>query len=307
LSGPGHGHKSAMAGARDSRGAGWVTEVIAASAACATARHDLGRTLDEAAGAVAISRQRRVLPTRPASLPAARPPGTARATPEVPPPRPFEADLIREHLGLAKHLAARYHRRGEATDDLEQVAMLALVRVARRYDPDRGIPFSGYATPSILGELKRHFRDRAWGMRVPRPLKELYLQAKALRDEIVGETGRVPTMPELADRLGCTTEDLLEAMEAGHNLRPASIDGLDEVRARQLPSADGGYERVLDHHRLAQLLPTLSPDERRIIELRFVEERTQLSIAGELGVSQMHISRTLERIVRKLRSGMAID
>ena len=225
-------------------------------------------------------------------------------TSSVPAGRPFEADLIAEHIGLARHLAARYHRRGEAADDLEQVALLALVRAARRFDPDRGIPFSGYATPSILGEIKRYFRDRSWSMRVPRPLKELYLQAKAARDEVVNESGMAPTVPELADRLGCSVEDLLDAMEAGQNFHPASIDGLDEIRARQLPSADGGYDGVLDRHRLAELLPRLSVDERRILDMRFVQERTQSSIASELGVSQMHISRSLHRILTKLRQGM---
>ncbi|MHB1928128.1 MAG: sigma-70 family RNA polymerase sigma factor [Acidimicrobiales bacterium] len=226
------------------------------------------------------------------------------ATSRVPEGREFEADLIAEHIGLARHLAARYFRRGEAAEDLEQVALLALVRAARRYDPDRGVPFSGYATPSILGEIKRYFRDRSWSMRVPRPLKELYLQAKGARDEIVNQTGVAPTVPELAARLNCTVEDLLEAMEAGHNFHPASIDGLDEVRARQLPSADGGYDGVLDRQRLAELLPRLSDGERRILEMRFMQERTQSSIASELGVSQMHISRTLDRILTKLRQGM---
>lgn len=221
--------------------------------------------------------------------------------------RDFEPELIESHLGLARHLAARYQRRGEAAEDLEQVAMLALVRAARRYDPQRGVPFAGYATPSILGEIKRHFRDRLWTMRVPRPLQELYLQAKAARDEVTLHTGVAPTLPELAERLGCRVEDLVEAMEAGSNFRPASIDGLDEVRSQQLPAADGGYDRVLDQQRLGELLPLLSPVERRIIQLRFVEERTQSSIAAELGVSQMHISRALDRILTKLRDNMAAD
>jgi len=280
---------------------GGAANVEAAISECAEARERLALQLRRAAALVERSRAGRRRPAGPSR------PADALTSAQAAPARSFEAALVQEHLGLARHLAARYQRRGETPEDLEQVAMLALVRAARRYDPSRGVPFSGYATPSILGEIKRHFRDRAWSMRVPRPLQELYLQAKAARDEMAHETGVVPTLPELADRLQCSTEHLLEAMEAGSNFRPASIDGLDEVRSQQLPSAEGGYERVLDHHRLGELLPRLSPAERRILQLRFVDERTQSSIAEELGVSQMHISRTLERILTKLRSGMSSD
>lgn len=272
-----------------------VQQMRAAAADCAEERARLGDRRRAASAAVAASRRRRA--GKATDVPAEPRPATS-------PPRPFEAQLIRDHIGLARHLASRYHRKGEAAEDLEQVALLALVRAARRYDPERGIPFPGYAAPSILGELKRHFRDRTWSMRVPRRLKELYLQAREVRDEVVHRTGVSPTVPELAERLGCDPDTLLEAMEAGHNFHAASIDGLDEAAGRQLPCADGGFDGALDRYRLHQLLPLLTADERRILQMRFTEERTQSSIAAELGVSQMHVSRSLERIFAKLRSGM---
>lgn len=272
-----------------------IREVRRAGAECEASLHELQAAVRRAARAVQHHRVRRTMAER-----------VERPDPR-PLPRPrraFEEELVRDNLELAQRLSHRYRRRGESEEDLEQVATLALVAAARRFEPDRGIPFVGYATPCILGELKRHFRDRSWGMRVPRALSELYLAVRSARDEILGETGTAPTIPQLAERLECSTEEVLEAMEAGRNFRPESIDGLGEAQSRRLPSSESDEDRILDRHRLAELLPGLQPDERRMLHLRFVESRTQTSIAAELGVSQMHVSRTLDRVLRRLRHQM---
>ncbi len=270
---------------------------------CADAQRRLAESRRR--GALAVRRCRSVRaglevphPTVAAPRPAPVPP-----SPPLPPLTPAEAALVEEHIGLARHLAGRYARRGESSDDLEQVAMLALVKAARRFDPARGIPFVGYAGPSVLGELKRHFRDRTWAMRVSRSMQELYLQAKATRDSLVEETGVVPTVAEIAARLRCSPEEVMEAMEAGHNYRPASLEALDEIRSQQLPAASGGYEGALDRHRLGELITTLSDEERHVLKRRFFDEWTQRTIADELGVSQMHISRMLDRLLGRLRRG----
>lgn len=262
---------------------------------CSIAREHLAHTRRQADMALRRSVRRRSVA-----------PPTAPARP-APPSRDWEAGLIEAHLGLARHLAARYQRRGEASDDLEQVALLALVRAARRFDPSRGTPFAAFATPSVLGELKRHFRDRVWGVRVSRPTQEVYMRAKAARDDLIAETGQVPTVAEVADRLAISVESVISAMEAGQNFRPASLDGLEEARSHELPASDGGFDLALDRQRLGELVPYLDPDERLILRLRFYEERTQREIAARLGVSQMHISRSLERILTKLRSGFVVQ
>lgn len=270
-------------------------EVLRASAECEASLHELQARLRRAARVVQQRRLRRALAERAQEAPPASTPRPRRA---------FEEELVRANLELARRLSHRYRRRGESAEDLEQVATLALVAAARRYEPDRSIPFAGYATPCILGELKRHFRDRSWGMRVPRALSELYLAVRTARDEMLAATGTAPTIPQLAERLECSTEEVLEAMDAGRNFRPESIDGLGEAQSRRLPSADSDEDRILDRHRLGELLPHLQPDERRMLQLRFVDGRTQASIATELGVSQMHVSRTLDRVLRRLRHQM---
>ncbi|MGH9122949.1 MAG: sigma-70 family RNA polymerase sigma factor, partial [Acidimicrobiales bacterium] len=209
------------------------------------------------------------------------------------------------HMALARSLAKRYRGRGESLEDLEQVALLALVKAASRFDPDRGVPFPAFAVPSILGEIKRYFRDLAWTMRVARPVKDLYLQARELRDTLVAETGQMPTVDELASALRCSSDELLEAMEAGHNLRVTSLEGLGVAAEKTLPSVDGEFEKSIEKLRLAELIPMLRPEDRRLIEMRFFQERTQSDIADEIGVSQMQVSRMLKKILLELRRGMA--
>ncbi len=214
------------------------------------------------------------------------------------------AALVEGHLGLARALASRYARRGEPVEDLEQVAMLALVKAARRFDSTRGVPFAGYATPSILGELKRHFRDRAWTMRVPRSTQDRYLQVVAERDALAHEQGAVPTVAAIAERLGCSTEDVIDAMEAGDNYRPASIEALSGARRDRLPSDEGGFEHAIDRVGLVAAMARLDDEERRVLALRFVDDWPQRRIAAELGVSQMHVSRLLDRLFVRLREDL---
>jgi RNA polymerase sigma-B factor len=211
--------------------------------------------------------------------------------------------LVAEHIGLARSLATRFTHRGESPDDLAAVAQLALVKAARRYDESRGTPFAPYAAACILGELKRHFRDRAWSFRVPRPMQELYLAAKDAREEVGQQLGHSPTVAQIADYLSVSEETLLEAMEAGTNYRADSLDiqAPDDERPHDIGVVDPSFDQVLDRERLRQLAPTLERREQIVLKRLFFDDKTQLEVADELGVSQMQISRMLARIVNKLR------
>ncbi len=216
--------------------------------------------------------------------------------------------LVRAHLGLAEFLARRFANRGEPLDDLIQVASLALVKAVSRFDPDRGIEFSTYATHTIVGELKRHFRDRGWAIRAPRRMQELYLRLGETVATLGQQLGRSPTIAELATELEVSEEDILEALEAGQAYRfvsldaPAPSEAADEPLGARLGAEDAelaGAERRVD---LAPLLATLPPRERMIVHLRFFDGLTQSEIAHRLGISQMHVSRLLARSVAQLRT-----
>lgn len=218
---------------------------------------------------------------------------------------PAETALIEQHLGLARALARRFAHRGETVDDLEQVAMLALVKVARRFDPTMGVSFSTYATTSILGELKRHFRDHSWMMRVPRRTQETYLAFKKGSEALEQELGRPATIPELGRYLRVSEEQILEAMEAGRSFWPASLDTPpSEGKAAPVDTLTAGpddFDLALDRQRLTELLPTLEAREQTIIGLLFFEGWTQQRVADHIGVSQMQVSRLLHRILENLR------
>jgi RNA polymerase sigma-B factor len=214
--------------------------------------------------------------------------------------------LIGDHLGLARALARRFAHRCEAIDDLEQVAMLGLVKVSRRFDPSLGASFSTYATTSIIGELKRYFRDHSWMMRVPRRTQETYLACKKGSEALEQELGRPATIPELAVYLGVTEEEVLEAMEAGRSFWPASLDTppsedkpspIDTIR-----DVDDAYDIVLDRQRLTEVLPQLERREQTIIGLLYFEGWTQQRVAERLGISQMQVSRLMHRVLDTLRS-----
>lgn len=212
-------------------------------------------------------------------------------------------ELVTAHLRLAIHLARRFTNRGIALDDLEQVAAIGLLKAVDRFEPDRGLEFSTFATPTIVGELKRHFRDKGWAVRVPRRVQELHLRVNTLASELTNQLGRSPTIAEIAEQAGASEEEILEAMEAASAYRATSLDrpagdrsastevGIDDLALFNTES------RVLVDHLLAQL----APRDQLLLRLRFYEEMTQSQIAERLGLSQMHVSRLLTRCLIELR------
>jgi RNA polymerase sigma-B factor len=217
-------------------------------------------------------------------------------------------ELVEEHAPLAHFLAGRFANRGEPRDDLVQVALVGLFKAVERFDPDRGLQFSTFATPTILGELKRHFRDRGWAVRVPRRVQELHLQLGRIVSALGQEKGRSPTPGEVAQRAAVSEESVLEAIEAGSLYRLVSLDGSvtpDEEGGELvacLGDEDPEFERIEHRSELAELLGVLPARERRIVELRFFESMTQSEIAEHVGVSQMHVSRLLTRSLGRLRA-----
>jgi RNA polymerase sigma-70 factor (sigma-B/F/G subfamily) len=217
----------------------------------------------------------------------------------------MQRDLVTQHARLARALARRFLHRGEPADELEQVAYLALIKASHRFDPRHNTTFATYATVSILGELKRHFRDKTWMLRVPRSTQELYLSIKDAREELGHRLGAPPTVAQIARHLEVTEEDILEAMEAGGSYWTASLDvrGPDGERSIDIPVTDRALDRALDRERLRVLLPGLEDREQLILKRLFFDGYTQQRVADELGASQMRVSRLLARIIAKLRHG----
>jgi RNA polymerase sigma-B factor len=178
------------------------------------------------------------------------------------------------------------------------------VKASRRFDPQRNNTFATYATVSVLGELKRHFRDKTWMLRVPRSTQELYLAIKESREELGHQLRSVPTVAQIAGHLGVTEEAVLEAMEAGATYWTTSLDGhtADGERSVDIPVADGGLDRVLDRSRLHSVLPRLDRRERLVLQRLYFDGYTQQRVADELGASQMQVSRLLARTIAKLRA-----
>jgi RNA polymerase sigma-B factor len=222
--------------------------------------------------------------------------------------RGLRADLIEAHVGLAEHLARRFTHRGEPYDDLVQVGSLGLIKAVDRFDPDRGVEFTTYAAKTILGELKRHFRDKGWAVRAPRQVQELYLHLGDAIGRLSQELGRSPTVGELAQATGASPDDVIEALEAGQAYRSTSLDsaGSDE---EALGSRLGVEDEGLGHAEWrAVLLPhveALAQRDREILHLRFVDGLTQSEIAARIGISQMHVSRLLSRSLSVLRRACA--
>ena len=220
----------------------------------------------------------------------------------------LRARLIEAHLGLAAHLARRFERRTERLEDLVQVANLALIKAIDRFEPDRGVQFSSFAATTIVGELKRHLRDKGWSVHVPRGLQELSLTVGTAIGELTQEFGRAPTVSEVADSIGATVDDVVEAMEVSSAYQSDSLDALasegglagDSLSAR-LGADDPRMAVVEDRTEVQALLECLSPREREIVLLRFFGSRRQSEIAAELGISQMHVSRLLARSLERLR------
>ncbi len=205
--------------------------------------------------------------------------------------------LIEEHLGLARALARRFANRSEPLDDLEQVAILGVLKAIERYDPERGTPFGAFAVPTVQGELRRHFRDRGWMVRVPRRVQDLHLRIGTVVSELSQQLGRSPTPREIADAAGVRDEDVLEALDAGNRYRPNSLDvavtGVDADS--RLGESDTELASVEDRATLLQLMRRLPEREQRVMYMRYFEDMTQAEIADAIGVSQMHVSRLLTR------------
>lgn len=218
--------------------------------------------------------------------------------------------LVREHQGLIRYLAKRFAGKGEPIDDLEQVANIGLLKTIDRFDPERGVQFSTYATATIIGELKRHLRDKAWAMRIPRGLKQASLRIGKLEQELSQRLGRSPKVAELAEAADLTEEEVIEAIDAGRTYSLTSLDapigddGDSRSRIDDLGS-DDDYLGLAD--RLATVsdaITALPERQRRILYLRFYEDMTQTEIAEEVGISQMHVSRLLARSFDAIRSWM---
>jgi RNA polymerase sigma-B factor len=215
--------------------------------------------------------------------------------------------LVQRFLPLARQLARRYQHGGEPLDDLVQVASLGLLKAIDRFEPSRETAFSSFAVPTILGELKRHFRDRGWSVRVPRDLQELAVKVDRVGDEVGRELGRAPTVDELANRLGVTAEQVLEAREAAGAYRAVSLDRPrgddddDETVAQTFGAEDPGFGLAEDAATVERLMTVLSDRERQVLRLRFAEDLTQSEIGARVGVSQMHVSRIIRQAVSRLR------
>jgi len=216
--------------------------------------------------------------------------------------------LVEAHIGLAAGLARRFEGRGEPVDDLIQVASLGLLKAIERFDVDRGFEFSTFAVPTILGELKRHFRDSGWAMRVPRRVQELRLATTTAIADLTQELGRSPSIPEIARRVGGSTEEVIEALDAGQAYRGDSLDApqsaVDEEGgslAARIGAIDPALDRLEDDHEMRRLLDKLPDRQRAIVVMRFFGGLTQAEIAERIGVSQMHVSRLLARSLDELR------
>jgi RNA polymerase sigma-B factor len=217
-------------------------------------------------------------------------------------------ELVAAHLGLAEYLARRFANRGEPLDDLVQVASLGLLKAVGRFEPDRGVEFSTYATHTIVGELKRHFRDKGWAIRAPRRMQELYLRLGKVVASLGQELGRSPTIAELAVEVEVSEEEVLEALEAGAAYRFASLDappagdGEGDTMGSRLGVEDAELDDAERRATLSPLLAQLPRREQLILHMRFFEGLTQSEIAARLGISQMHVSRLLARSVAQLRA-----
>jgi RNA polymerase sigma-B factor len=217
--------------------------------------------------------------------------------------------IVERFLPLARHLAARYQRSDEPFDDVFQVACYALVKAVDRFDPRRGVAFSSYAVPTITGEIKRHFRDRTWAVRVPRDLQDLALRADRVIGELSRELGRQPTVEEVARAIDGEPEDVLEAMEASSAYRASSLetprtvgDETADTLGDSIGATDDGFDRAEQRAHLHALMRGLTPRQRDVIRLRFEDDLTQAQIGECIGLSQMQVSRVLRQAIARLRS-----
>jgi RNA polymerase sigma-B factor len=223
--------------------------------------------------------------------------------------------LIEQYMSLVRSLARRYSYRGEQLEDLVQIGAIGLIKAIDRFDLNRGVELTTYATPNIIGEIKRHFRDRGWSVRVPRGLQELNVQLSRLIEQLTVQLGRSPTIGELAEAAGVTEEEVLEALESGRAYSSLSLSGggggsddegeLDPLES--LGTEEHEYEVSEDRAVLAPGFRALDDRERKILHLRFFKGLTQSQIAAQVGISQMHVSRLIRRSLEKIRDEIAAD
>lgn len=223
-------------------------------------------------------------------------------------------ELITMYLNLVKYLASRFRNRGEPIDDLVQVGTIGLIKAIDRFDIERRVEFTTYATPTIVGELKRHFRDKGWAIKVPRRLQELSFKVNQAVDALTEKNQRSPAIPEIAEHLGVSSEDVLEAMETSEAYNFVSLesdrggDGADTFNILEYIGKDDALMAVVeDRTTLARALKKLTPQEQRVLYLRFFKGLTQTEIARELEISQMQVSRLLRRTLRILRENVVRD
>lgn len=217
-------------------------------------------------------------------------------------------ELIMAYDGLARYLARKFKNRGESDEDLEQVAYLGLIKAIDRFEPERGLEFSTYATPTIMGELRRHFRDKGWSVRVPRRLQELSQKINRATDDLAVALGHMPSVPEIAGHLGVSVDEVLEAMESSSAYSAVSFDtgsGTDDEDAPAFIDHLGGEDKDLagidDRLVLEEIISEFSPREQQIVRMRFIEGLTQVEIAQQLDISQVQVSRLLRKTLRHLQ------
>ena len=218
-------------------------------------------------------------------------------------------EVVKDHMPYARHIAHRYSARGSSAEDFEQVAYLGLVKAVDHFDPEHGTGFLAYATPMIIGEIKRYFRDATWSVHVPRHMQELSGALHKAADEMTAEHGRAPTLPELAKRLGTSQDEVIEALDASEAYRTSSLDHPvgyepDGVNLGDLMGEDDpGFELAVDLEVVRGLVAGLPERDKRILLMRFFRTMTQAEIGEELGISQMQVSRLIARILGELRGG----
>lgn len=222
--------------------------------------------------------------------------------------------LVMSHLNLVRFLANKFKNRGEPLDDLIQVGYLGLLKAIDRFDPDRGLEFTTYATPTILGEIKRHFRDKGWSVRIPRRLQELSAKVNQATDTLTTQLQRSPTIQEIADYLDASVDEVLEAMESSSAYSSVPLEGTGSSENDDAPSVIDRYgsednELAFTDDRLVieEALKGFSPREREVIELRFLKGMTQIEIAEQLGISQVQVSRLLRRTLKKIQDKIDPD
>ncbi|MFE7935028.1 RNA polymerase sigma factor SigF [Streptomyces sp. NPDC057456] len=221
--------------------------------------------------------------------------------------------LIEMNLSLVRYAAGRFRGRGDSMEDIVQVGTIGLIKAIDRFELTREVEFTSFAIPYIVGEIKRFFRDTSWAVHVPRRLQEARVELAKATEELQTRLGRMPTTRELSQLMSLSEEEVIEARKASNGYTSASLDAAltsdggadgESVLADFLGAEEPALELVEDFHSLAPLIAELDDRERRIIHMRFVEERTQAEIGKELGISQMHVSRLISRMVQRLRTGL---